>query len=218
MNYLALLGWSFGEDSDIFTLEEAVARFSLDAVQPNAAIFDNDKLEWMNGVYIRAMNDDEFADRVVPLITAEYGELNELQHVRLRMILPHVKERTKLLNEVPDQVGFLMTNDIDYDRGSWDKVMTAPEATMAIQDALARLSDLDRWNAESIEGELRAMLERLQLNGRKGLQPIRVAISGSTISPPLFESMEALGQAETVARTRRALDLLLESGANLADT
>ncbi|MBT8249761.1 MAG: glutamate--tRNA ligase [Acidimicrobiia bacterium] len=217
-NYLALLGWSFGEDSDIFTLEEAVARFSLDAVQPNAAIFDNDKLEWMNGVYIRAMSDDEFADRVAPLITAEYGELNELQHVRLRMILPHVKERAKLLNEVPGQVGFLMTDDIDYDRGSWDKVMTAPEAKMAVEDGLERLSNLDRWDAESIEGELRAMLEHLQLNGRKGLQPIRVAISGSTISPPLFESMEALGQAETVVRTSRALDLLLESGANLGDS
>ncbi len=208
VNYLALLGWSYGEDSDIFTLEEAVGRFSLEDVQPNAAIFDNDKLEWMNGTYIRAMSDEAFADHVGPMLASAFGDLTDLQHNRLAAILPHVKERTKLLTEVPGQVRFLMSEDVEYDQGSWEKVMKAPEARAAIEDARHRLSALESWDAATIEESLRAMLDQLQLNGRKGLQPIRVAISGSSVSPPLFESMEVLGKTATLARIDISLELL----------
>ncbi len=204
VNYLALLGWSFGEDQDVFTLEEAVGRFRLDAVQPNAAIFDNDKLLWMNGVYIRNMGDAEFLSRLEHLIADEYGELSPLQRSRLAGIAPHVKERIKLLTDVGEQVRFLLTDDIEYDSGSWEKIMTAPDAAAAVDDALARLRDLEVWDTQHIEGALRAMLDHLQLNGRKGLQPLRVAISGSSISPPLFESLEVLGRDDSLARLEAA--------------
>ena len=208
MNYLALLGWSFGDDKDIFTLDEAVGRFSLDSVQPNAAIFDNDKLEWMNGVYIREMDDDEFASRVAPLIEKEFGTLSELHRQRLAGIMPHVKERTKLMTEIPDQVRFLFVDQLVYDRKSWDKIMTAPDAKAALEDSAKRLQDLGRWDAAGIEEALRAMLEHLQLNGRKGLQPLRVAVSGSSVSPPLFESLEVLGKGESLRRLEDATSRL----------
>ena len=116
---------------------------------------------------------------------------------------PHVQERAKLLTEVPDQVRFLFA-EIEYDEGSWKKVMTKEGASAAVAGAAERLATIDEWSIASIESTLREMLETLELSARKGLQPLRVAISGSSVSPPLFESMAALGRERTVARLERA--------------
>ena len=99
-------------------------------------------------------------------------------------------------------VRFLFVEEVTYDEPSWQKVLAKPDSPAAVTAAIARLTDLEEWSTGAIESTLRAMLEELELNARKGLQPLRVAVTGSSISPPLFESLEALGQDRTLARLR----------------
>lgn len=209
-NYLALLGWSAGEDeSDIASLDEMVERFDLGAVSRNPAVFDPAKLEWMNGVYIRSMSDADFIASIQPLVEESLGRpLGSADVDRLAAIAPLVKERTKLLPEVPDQVHFLFAPLERYDEESWEKVMSTPEAPVALDGAHSSLSALDTWTTEAIDAALRAMLAEHELSGRKGLQPIRVAVSGSTVSPPLFESLEILGREESLRRISAARSLI----------
>ncbi|MGA9595365.1 MAG: glutamate--tRNA ligase [Acidimicrobiia bacterium] len=200
VNYLALLGWSPGVDETIVPLSDMIERFDLTSVSKNAAIFDTDKLEWMNGVYMREMDPGSFVTAVVPLIERGLGRsLDDEEVATLHEVAPLVQERTKLLTEVTPQVAFLFA-DIEYDEKSWEKVMTKEGAAEAVAGAWERLNGTSDWSMESIERTLRAMLEDLQLSPRKGLQPLRVAISGSSVSPPLFESMAALGRERTLER------------------
>jgi len=204
VNYLALLGWSPGEDETIVSLSDMIDRFDLGTVSRNPAIFDTDKLEWMNGVYVREMDADGFVAAVRPLVEGSLGrDLSSVEVDTLREIAPLVQERTKLLTEVGSQVAFLF-GDIEYDDTSWDKVMTKEGAAEAVAGAGDRLADVEDWSTESIEAALRGMLEDLDFSARKGLQPLRVAISGSSVSPPLFESIAALGKDRTVERLATA--------------
>jgi glutamyl-tRNA synthetase len=114
----------------------------------------------------------------------------------------------KVLTEAPAQVRFLFTDEVEYDEGSWQKVLVKPDSAGAITAAIERLTDLEEWSTGAIESSLRTMLEELELNARKGLQPLRVAVTGSSISPPLFESLEALGRDRTLARLRDVLERL----------
>jgi glutamyl-tRNA synthetase len=199
-NYLALLGWSPGGDEELVVLPEMVDRFRLDDVSKNPAVFDTAKLEWMNGVYIRELPADDFVARSLPWIVEDLGrELADDELAILGEIAPLVQERTKLLAEVAPQVRFLFA-DVTYDDTSWQKVMTKPEVPSALAAARAALAGLDAWTTESIEDALRSMLAEQELSPRKGLQPLRVAISGSSISPPLFESMDVLGKDRTLER------------------
>lgn len=205
-NYLALLGWSVSEDDeDIASLEEMAGRFDLGSVSRNPAVFDTTKLEWMNGVYIRAMTDGAFRDAVLPLVEMDLGrELDGDDLATLEAAIPLVKERTKLLPEVPDQVRFLFGPLAGYDEASWEKVMTTEEAPVALDGAATALTAIDDWSTDAIDEALRGMLAEHELSGRKGFQPIRVAVSGSTVSPPLFESLEILGRDESLARIAAA--------------
>ncbi|MEE8330551.1 MAG: glutamate--tRNA ligase [Acidimicrobiia bacterium] len=204
VNYLSLLGWSPGGDDDIVSRDDAVARFSLDDVLKNPAVFDPQKLEWMNGAYIRAMDPEGFAASLQPLVEADLERpLEAAEMAALTQLAPLVQERTKLLTEVAPQVRFLFGDPV-YDDKSWDKVMTTPEALVALGGASTTLEGVGDWNTAAIEEALRAMLESVELSPRKGLQPIRVAVTGSSVSPPLFESLEALGKDKSLTRIRVA--------------
>lgn len=208
VNYLALLGWSPGDDETVVSLEEMIKRFDLNVVSKNPAIFDTDKLDWMNGVYIREMGTNEFVSSVLTLVEADLGRsLDGSEQTTLAEIAPHVQERAKHLTEVPEQVRFLFT-DIEYDERSWQKVMTKEGADVAVGAARDRVAALDVWSLEAVETTLRGMLEEKELSARKGLQPLRVAISGSSVSPPLFESIVALGKEKTSQRLERAASLM----------
>lgn len=208
-NYLALLGWSLGDEEDVASIDEMISRFDLTTVSKNPAVFDPQKLEWLNGVYIRGMSDDEFVASTLLLVEEDLGRtLSADEREQFMEMVPLIKERTKLLPEVSDQVRFLFTNIDKYDEKSWSKVMDTPEALVALDAALAALTPLDEWTIESIESALRQMLVDTGLNARKGFQPVRVAISGSTVSPPLFESLAILGKLETLTRISNARALL----------
>ena len=200
-NYLALLGWAIGDDVEIATIAEMTETFDLNDVSKNPAIFDPKKLEWLNGVYIRALSDEQFVDATLPLVQDDLDrDLSESELSQFLAMAPHVKERAKRVVEVPDQVRFIFVDDVSYDEASWQKVMDTPEGPVALDGAIAALDGLDEWSTESIDAALRGMLETTGLSARKGLQPIRVAISGSMVSPPLFESLEVLGRDTTLAR------------------
>ena len=205
VNYLALLGWNPGDDETVLPLADMVERFDLDTVSKNPAIFDTDKLEWMNGVYIRELDPGEFIDAILPSIEANLDRPLTLgDRIRLDAIAPHVQERTKLLTEAADQVRFLLVDAVTFDEASWKKVMTKPEVADVLDAAVGRLSALDVWDVPTIEETLRAMIADLEIGAGKGFQPIRVAISGSTVSPPLFESLESLGREASLDRLNRA--------------
>jgi glutamyl-tRNA synthetase len=203
-NYLAILGWSPGDDEEIVDLDAMIARFDLADVSRNPAVFDTTKLEWMNGVYLRAMAVDELAIAVLPLVEDDLSRsLTGPERKVLESVVPLVQERIKHLTDVPDQVRFLFTDDLTYDAAAWNKVMGYGSGEV-LAAAAGALAGVDGWATVAIEGALRAMLEELSLSASKGLQPLRIAITGSSVSPPLFESMEALGRDRTLARLEAA--------------
>lgn len=204
-NYMCLLGWSYEAETTVFTRAEAIERFDLAAVSRNAAVFDPEKLEWMNGVYIRDLAPVDFIDRAIPFIEDDLGrELSGAEREQLAALGPLVQERVKLLTEVPMMMSFVLTTSLTYDEKSWHKVMETETTPPALDAAIARLTAVGEWTAVAIEKELRAMLDELELNARQGLQPVRVATTGSTVSPPLFETLEVLGRDMTLDRLRAA--------------
>ncbi len=208
-NYLCLLGWSVDGDTTIFSRDQAAASFDLADVSKNPAIFDPEKLKWMNGEYIRSMDPAIFQELALPFVTKSLGRpLTEPEVDVFWEISPLVQERTKLLPEVGDQVGFLFSEIENYDSASWQKVMTKDGVPEILAAAIARLSGVDNWDAGTLDSELRALLAEMEIGVGKGLQPMRVAITGSSISPPLFESMAALGKDRSLARLQQARDQL----------
>jgi glutamyl-tRNA synthetase len=204
-NYLAILGWSPDGETTLFDRELAVERFDLTDVSRNPAAFDPDKLTWMNGEYVRALDADEFADLTRPFVEAELGRaLDESEWQRFRGLAPLVQERTKLLPEAGGQVAFLFEEFDSYDAGSWQKVMTKEEVPQVLEVGRDAVASVEPWDVASVESALRAVPEALGIGAGKAFQPLRVAITGSSVSPPLFESIVALGREKTIARLDRA--------------
>ncbi|MFP3913965.1 MAG: glutamate--tRNA ligase [Actinomycetota bacterium] len=208
VNYLALLGWSPGDELQIFDLDLAVERFDLADVQRNPAVFDQDKLDWINGEYIRSLDPGEFARRARPWVEEQWGALSESQWESFLELAPLVQERTKLLGEAASQVGFLYASELTYDEKSWKKVMEKEGVDEVLDAAQEVLDALDTWETPAIETALRTLPERLDRGAGKVFQPVRVAVTGSSVSPPLFESLAALGRDRSLQRIREARSLL----------
>jgi glutamyl-tRNA synthetase len=190
VNFLALLGWAPDGETTIMSREELVERFSLERVGASPATFDYKKLDWMNGQYIRSLTPDEFADRLVTYVRERGFDWPE---ERIRAAAPLVQEKISTLGEFPDFARFLFEdvspNGEPVDR---DVAETAADALEAV----------DHWDAGSIEQALRGMAERLDLSPRKAFQPVRIAVTGSKVSPGLFESLELLGKDVSLSRLR----------------
>ncbi len=190
MNFLALLGWAPDGETTIMSRDELIERFSLERVSPSPAQFDYAKLDWMNGMYIRALPLEEFAQRlIVHLGEQEYDWDAEL----VRRAAPLVQEKIQRLGEFPAFAGFFF-HDVEPDPAELDG--GGPMLAAARQ----ALVELEPFTAAAIETALRAVAEGLGLKPRQAFQPLRVAVTGSRISPGLFESMELLGREKTLAR------------------
>jgi glutamyl-tRNA synthetase len=194
VNFLALLGWAPDGETTIMSRDELIERFSLERVTPSPAQFDYAKLDWMNGMYIRALPEEEFAHALI-LWLGEQGY--EWDAVLVHKAAPLVQEKLTRLEEFPAYARFLF-EDVRPDPA--DLEGGAP-VIAAARDALA---ELEPFTAESIEAALRTVLDRLGLTPRQGFQPIRVAVTGSKVSPGLFESIELLGREKTIARLTAA--------------
>jgi glutamyl-tRNA synthetase len=194
MNFLALLGWSYDDKTTIMSRDELIERFSLDRVVPSPATFDYEKLDWLNGMYLRALEPDEYADELVKYLRAEGYDWDE---ELIRRAAPIVQEKIERFGLFPDFAGFLF-RDVEPDRSLLDGRAPVVEA------ARQALEGVEPFEAAEIEGALRRLAEELELSPRKAFEPIRVAVTGSKISPGLFESIELLGKDETLKRLTAA--------------
>jgi glutamyl-tRNA synthetase len=197
MNYLALLGWSKDESTTFLSRDELVSAFDLTRVSSNPAAFDTQKLEWMNNHYIQSLDDDELAARCLHFLT-EAGLLPDL--VTLCAAMPMVRERMKTLTESVELLRFLFTDDITPNEKAAGLIAKAPTGYMA--RAADLLAEADPWTHEAIASALDELASAAELNRTKGWQPIRAAVTGSNVSPPLPESLELLGRDVTVSRIR----------------
>jgi glutamyl-tRNA synthetase len=203
-NYLALLGWSIADDRDIFSMKEMVEAFDVTRVSANPARFDLKKAEAINATHLRAVPVEEFVERVVPFL-AGAGLVSEpptaeQRHV-LEAVAPLAQERMIVLSEAVGLLAFLFVDDVEIDPAAAAKQLSGTEAVEVLDAAVAALSDLADWSAPAIEEALKnALVEGLGRKPRQAFGPVRVAISGRTVSPPLYESLELLGRERTLAR------------------
>jgi glutamyl-tRNA synthetase len=190
VNYLALLGWSYDDRTTIMSRDELVERFGLERVGSSPAVFDYEKLDWMNGVHLRALEPEAYGDALLGYLRERGYDWDE---GLVRAAAPLVQEKIARLGEFPDFAGFLF-RDVEPDAAQLDgraDVLAAARETLAT---------LEPFTAETIEAALRALAERLELSPRKAFEPIRIAVTGSKVSPGLFESLELLGKERALER------------------
>ncbi|HEV3480181.1 MAG TPA: glutamate--tRNA ligase [Gaiellaceae bacterium] len=192
VNFLARLGWAYDDKTEVFSRDELVRFFSLGRVSSSPAVFDYEKLAWLNGVHLRALAPDEYAERVVTYLREQGVDWDE---ELVRRAAPLVQEKIETFAQFPGYVRFLFEE-------------VAPDPSLldgqVVEAAAEALEELERFEAEPIESALRQLAERLGLKPREAFQPIRVAVTGSKISPGLFESIELLGREKTLERLRSA--------------
>ncbi|MCW2712799.1 MAG: glutamyl-tRNA synthetase [Marmoricola sp.] len=203
LNYLALLGWAIADDRDVFTLEEMVEAFEIARVNPNPARFDLKKAQAINAAHMRMLSLEELTERVTPYLQRAgvvADPVTPEQSGLLTQAMPLVHERINKLTEAAPMLGFLFTDEVEYADADVAKLLD--EAGLGVVEAAREaLEALTEWTTPAIEEALRAKLvEELGLKPRVAFGPIRVAVTGRRVSPPLFESLELLGREESLAR------------------
>jgi glutamyl-tRNA synthetase len=208
LNYLALLGWSLDGETTVISADTLLDNFSLDRISKNPAIFDFEKLEWLNGVYIREMPAERFAGLIVSeLVCAGLTTADDLS-ARPEWYLelaPLVSERVKRLTEIVPAAAFLFSDAVTIDETAKAKALDVEGVPEALDAASTSLETLAEWTPASIEEALRALPEQLGMKPKVLFQAVRVAETGSLVSLPLFESLALLGKDEAVHRLRTAL-------------
>src|SRR5918999_1595197 len=198
LNFLALLGWGAPSGREQLPIDDMVAEFRLEDVNPSSAFFDLAKLRAFNGDAIRALTVEEFLERSAPWLA------DQATDERLRRLAPLVQERVAVLSEAPDLVAFLRFADeaVEIDEAAWAKAMKDP-APAALDRAVERLGESE-WTAEGIRAALDAVADDVEVGKKKVHAAVRVAVTGRTVGLPLFESLEVLGRERTLARLRAA--------------
>lgn len=207
VNFLALLGWSLDDRTELFSREELIQHFSLERISKTAAIFNKDKLTWMNGVYLRRLSPEEFVQQALPFLERDLPPTVErpLNRDYVRKVMPLIQERAKSLAEVARLADFFFLDELQYDAslllsGGWD----SRSARQTIEIAKQKLEWVDTWDAASLEGVLRPLTTELGLTTGKFFGLLRVAITGRTAAPPLFETMAVLGKEKCIRRLSTA--------------
>jgi len=206
LNYLALLGWAIAADRDIFSLEEMVEAFDIKDVNPNPARFDMKKAEAINAAHMRLLSTDEITHRALPFLKdagVVSDPVSDADAKLLELAMPLVSERINKLTESVSMLGFLFADEVEFDEADVEKLLDA-DGRAVVADAHAALEAIEHWSTAAIEEALRAkLIEERGLKPRVAFGPVRVAITGRRVSPPLFESMELLGREASLARLRR---------------
>ena len=211
VNFLAFLGWSPGTEEEIFSLDELAERFEISKVHKGGAVFDSERLDHLNGVYIRALSDEQLALRLRPWVP------DALHDDDLLRIVPLVKERLVRLGDVVELIGFVWEPD-DVVAGWYEPDLLHPkkggpaEARAALDGAAALIEEVDDadFSADLLEQRFREAADAAGMKAGEFFSPIRVAVTGRTVSPPLFASLELLGRDRSLARIRTGLDRLAE--------
>ena len=210
LNYLALLGWAIAADRDVFTIEEMVAAFEIGDVNPNPARFDLKKAEAINASHMRMIPIEDMTERVLPFLHRAGlvdDPISDAHRELLVAAMPLINERMNKLAEAPGLLGFLFVEEDEFGRDADDvaKVLN-DDGRAVVRRALERLETLQEWSTEGIQGALQAeLVEAMGIKPRNAFGPVRVAITGRRVSPPLFESMELLGRERSLSRLQSAL-------------
>ncbi|MFL5684291.1 MAG: glutamate--tRNA ligase, partial [Chloroflexota bacterium] len=211
VNYLALLGWATGTEEEVLAIDEIVERFELEAVHKGGAVFDRERLEWLNGQWIRRLAPDDLIDRLRPFVEAEHaaGRIDRVpSDEELRSLLPVITERLPRLGAIGDLVGFLWVEDIPLDAAllvpkRWDAATTR-EGLVAARATIADVGAVS-FEADELEPPLRSLAEERGWKVGDLFMAIRVAVTGRTATPPLFDTLVALGREVTLRRLDRAI-------------
>ena len=215
VNFLSLLGWSTGTEEEILTLDELAARFDLEHVQKGGAVFDKDRLEWLNGQWIRKLSPEELIERLQPSLEADLqaGRIDRLPSTEeLRALVPIIQERLPTLGSVGDLVGFLWVDKVTLDPAvlvpkRWDRATTLTALRAARQTIAGDVGPV-AFEADELEPPMRALAESRGWKAGDLFMAIRVAVTGRTATPPLFDSLVALGRDRVLARLDAAIDTL----------
>ncbi|MCC6712689.1 MAG: glutamate--tRNA ligase [Candidatus Dadabacteria bacterium] len=207
VNYLTRLGWSFG-DQEIFTREELVGKFTLDNVGKSAAVFNMEKLDWLNGWYIRNRPAGEIAALVLPMLK-ERG-INAEPGRKLEMIVKELGQRAKTLLDIVNSIGYFYADEITFDEKAAAKFLT-PETGEALRDLTERLA-AGEFTGDGLHAAFEKIMEERGMKMGAVAQPVRVALTGGTVSPGIFEVMEILGKEEVLKRLGRAVAYISEKG------
>ncbi len=213
MNFLALLGWSLDDKTEIISRKDLIDNFSLKRVSQTAAIFNREKLDWMNGVYIRNLSSGDLTRRVIPFLERELPpEVKRPISVEyVEKIIPLIQERIKKLEEVAGLTDFFFTGELDYQPDLLIvKKMNRELAGKALETSLLKLRRLPAFDEESLETMLRPLAEELELKTGQLFGTLRVAVTGRAVAPPLFQTMIALGKERCISRIKRAIAILKE--------
>lgn len=212
VNFLALIGWSYDDETEFFTREELIKAFSLERVSVSGAIYDAEKLTWMNGVYIRKLSIEEMTRRTLPYMErpeAEGGLPDDIQRPLdpeySQRVLILEQERLRTLGEAAHAVSFFYTENWEYETPLMQKGMDVESTKQALLRTRDLLAGLNPWEYGVIEEQMRALMTELGLKAGQYLGTIRVAVSGRKATPPLFQMVEVLGRERTLGRIDRAL-------------
>lgn len=205
INYLALLGWSSGDDQDIWDLQELVERFSLTGISRSPAIYDIEKLSWMNGHYLSAASSQRIADLLVNEARQRGYLNNDDEQQKFQKIIALIKTRVKSVNDILDEAAYFFTDIQSYDEKGISKYFLKDNSIALLQTALQICESNITFIAEQLEGELRQKAEEMGIKASQLIHPIRLAISGRTATPGLFEVMEILGKDRCIDRIKKAI-------------
>lgn len=207
VNYLARLGWSYG-DQEVFSRDELIEKFSLENVGRSSGIFNPEKLLWLNQHYIKNTSNEELAELMVPFLKT-LG-VDPSGDERLPRIVGTLKERAKTLKEMAEASLFYFKDEVNYDTSAVRKFLT-PDRIELFELLVERLSGVEPFTEEGIEGAFRSILDEKGIKLKRLAQPVRVAITGRTVSPGIFETIGALGKERTISRLKRAISLMKDT-------
>jgi len=210
-NFIALIGWSLDDKTEIMTRQQFVENFSLERMGKTGAIFNKEKLDWMNGVYMRSLKPEDFAQRALPFLEKGLPPSikRPLDADYVRRVMPLIQERAKKLTEIPALVKFLFIEDLEYDTDLLiAKNMTRETTFTALEASLKGLEKLSPFDEGGLETLLRPLAEGLGLKAGQLFSVLRTAVTGETATPPLFQTMTVLGKERCLKRIQEAMGKL----------
>ncbi len=205
LNFLARLGWAYDDKQEIFSMEELIGKFSLEAVSKNPAVFNPEKLLWLNSHYIMQKSDEQLVDMILESRSQESEVRSQNEREVVLKAVPLIKERMKTLKEAAALLDFFFADEVKIDEQAKQKFLTKPETLAALKDMAHLLTATEPFTHTELGMRIKAFAQEKNLKLKDILQPLRVILTGKTVSPPLLESMEILGKEATLARLNKFL-------------